>query len=86
MFFLSRIPDPGSIRFRIPDPDRIKVPLALKSAPVPTEKLSGMFFPDQDFFHPGSRGQTPDPGSATLLSLDPVPLRRRECARSHSPV
>jgi hypothetical protein len=57
------IPDPGSKRFRIPDPDqhrRIQVFLAEKFVSDLWETGSGMFIPDPDldfFTYPGSRGQ-----------------------------
>ena len=47
-------PDPGSKRFRIPDPDlhqRIEVFLTLKTVSNLSENLSGIYIPDPDFFH-----------------------------------
>jgi hypothetical protein len=66
--FPFRTPDPGSKRFRIPDPDPHQIVqgfLSLKTVSKLLEKLSGMFIPDPIFFpipDPGSRGQkAPDP-------------------------
>jgi len=73
---LSRIPDPLSKRFRI----RIRIKefkyfhfLTLKTVSKLSEKLSGMFIPDPDFFlipdpDPGVK-KAPDPISATLLAI-----------------
>jgi hypothetical protein len=69
---MEKFPDPGSKRFRIPDPNphqRIQVFLALKIVSKLSEKCSEMFTadPDPDFFpHPGSRGQK-STGSTTLM-------------------
>jgi hypothetical protein len=49
----SRIPDPGSKRFRIPDPHQrilFFLFLTLKTVSNLSDKLSEMFFPDPVFF------------------------------------
>jgi hypothetical protein len=54
------IPDPGSKRFRFPDPGSGSASKNLSIFNPKTkvsEKLSGIFIPYTDFFHPGSRGQ-----------------------------
>jgi hypothetical protein len=64
-------PDPGSKRFRIPDPHQsILVFLTPKTVSKLSEKLSGMFIldPDSEFFsYPRSRRlkKPPDPGSGS---------------------
>jgi|688.fasta_scaffold1109073_1 hypothetical protein len=47
---VKKIPDAGSESVFL-------VFLALKTVSQLSEKLSGMFIPDPDFSHPGSRGQ-----------------------------